>query len=123
MKPVGRWGLSLLLVSACRDKAVEERRADVEDLCAEFCDTRVACVPDGHAGGAVTECERKCVGDPRPLEDTACGEASFAALECLAAVACVDLPDAVTAVGGHPDAACYAELRAQQDACELTPLY
>ncbi len=123
MKPVARWILSLLLVSACRDKPVEERRAEVVDLCAEFCDTRVACVPDGHAGGDTVECERKCIGDQRPLEDTACGEASFAALECLAAVACVDLADAVAAVGGHPDAACYAELRAQQDACDLTPLY
>ena len=76
---------------------------------------------DGYAGDAVRECERKCVGDQRPLEDSACGESSFAALECLAAVACEDLAAAVSAV--DPDAACYAEVRAQQDACDFTPLY
>jgi len=116
-----QWLAALLLVTACRDQSVEARRADVEALCAEFCDQRIMCVPDGYAGGAVRECERKCVGDERPLEDSSCGEASFAALECLAVVACEDLTSAVSVV--DPDAACYAEVREQQDACDLTPLY
>ena len=116
-----RWVVGLLLVAACRDQPVEARRAGVETMCAQFCETRIACVGDGYANGNVRECERKCIGDERPLEDNACGEASFAALECLTAVACEDLATAIAAV--DPDAACYAELRAQQDDCDLTPLY
>ncbi len=112
-----------LLLLACRDRPVEERRAEVEQLCSELCPRRIACVNDGYAGDDTKECQRKCVGDQRPLEDSACGESSLAALECLASVACEDLADAVAANAGHADAACFAELRAQQDDCDFTPLY
>ena len=115
--------VSLVLLAGCRDAPVEERRAEVESLCATFCKSRVACVDDGYAGDDVKECERKCIGDARPLEDSACGEASLTALQCLAEVACEDLAAAVSATAGHPEAACYAELRAQQDDCDFTPLY
>ncbi|HEY0138702.1 MAG TPA: hypothetical protein VGB85_31675 [Nannocystis sp.] len=117
-----RWFVAVLvLLAGCRDQPVEARRAEVETMCAQFCEDRIACVADGYATGSVQECERKCLGDERPLEDNACGEASFAALECLTAVACEDLAMAVAAV--DPDAACFAELRAQQDECDFTPLY
>jgi hypothetical protein len=117
-----RWAALLLVVAAgCRDQPVEARRAEVTTMCAQFCENRVACVADGYAIGSAKECERKCLGDDRPLEDNACGEASFTALECLTAVACEDLAMAVAAV--DPDAACYAELREQQDVCDFTPLY
>lgn len=119
---VGCGALALLLV-ACRERPVEERRAEVVALCADFCQRRIACVNDGFAGDDIKECQRKCVGDTRPLEDNACGEASLVALECLTAVACEDLSAAVSATAGRRDAACYAELRAQQDDCDLTPLY
>ncbi len=113
--------LSFALLLACRPRPVEERRAEVEDLCAEFCPQRVECVPDGYAQGDVEECERKCLGDERPLEDSACGEASLAALECLAATSCEALPAAIA--GAAADAECHAELREQQDRCDFTPLY
>lgn len=110
----------LLVLAACRDQPLAERRAEVEELCATYCPLRIECVADGYAGGSVDECERKCVADDRPLEDSSCGEASLAALQCLAAVACDDLPAAVAGAGS---AACYAELREQQDRCDLTPIY
>jgi hypothetical protein len=115
--------LPLLLLVACRDRPVEERRAEVEELCATYCPTRVECVADGFAGGSVRECERKCVADERPLEDSGCGEASLAALQCLAEVACEDLEAAVAGVAGAGETACYAELREQQDRCDSTPIY
>lgn len=115
--------VALLALAGCRDGLVESRRADVEVLCAEFCPRRVACVPDGYAEGNPAECERKCREDERPLEDSACGEASYAALECLASVECENLAEAVHGVAGAGDSACFADLREQQDACDFTPLY
>ena len=115
--------LICLVLSGCRDGLVEERRADVEVLCADFCPRRVSCVPDGYAEGDPAECERKCRQDQRPLEEGACGDASLMALECLNAVACADLPAAIAGVAGAGDAPCYAALRGQQDRCDFTPLY
>ena len=115
--------ISALVLAGCRDGLVDSRRADVELLCAEFCPRRVTCVPDGYAEGTPAECERKCREDERPLEDSACGEASYAALECLVKVDCAELAAAVSGVAGGGDAPCFADLREQQDACDLTPLY
>jgi len=112
-----------LLLAACRDQPLESRRATVEEICADYCPRRVTCVPDGYAEGDAAECERKCRADERPLEDSACGEASLAALECLNAVACDDLAAAVAGIAGPGDTACFTELREQQDRCDLTPQY
>lgn len=113
----------VLIFVGCRDGLVESRRADVEHLCAEFCPRRVECVADGYAEGDPAECERKCRQDERPLEDSACGEASLAALECLTSQSCEDLPAAISAIASDGDAPCFDQLRDQQDACDLTPLY
>jgi hypothetical protein len=110
-----------LLAGACRDQPVAERRAEVAELCATYCPQRIDCVADGFAGGSVRECERKCIADERPLEDSACGEASLTALQCLTEVACEDLAAAVA--GTTSESACYAEVREQHDRCDLTPLY
>lgn len=112
-----------LLLASCRDGLVEDQRAHVEELCADFCPRRVTCVADGYAEGDAAECERKCRQDERALEEGACGEASLAALECLSEVACEELPAAISGVAGAGDAPCYAELREQQDRCDFTPLY
>lgn len=114
---------SAALLLACRDQPLESRRADVEELCADYCPRRVTCVADGYAEGDPAECERKCRADERPLEDSACGEASLAALECLSAVACDELAAAIAGIAGPGDTACFAELREQQDRCDLTPQY
>ena len=113
-----RFALALILLAGCRDRPVEARRADVEALCADFCAQRVDCVPDQFAGGSADECERKCLADDRPLEDSSCGEAAMVALECLAGLTCEELGPAVA---GQRDAACEAEQREQQDRCDLTP--
>ncbi len=115
-----RLALLALLLAACRDRPVEARRAEVQELCASFCEQRSSCVMDNFAGGSASECERKCLADDRPLEDSSCGEAALIALECLASVACEDL---AAAVAGERDAACYAEQREQQDRCDLSPQY
>lgn len=109
----------LLALAACRDRPVESRRDEVEALCDEFCPQRVDCVRDGWADNDVDDCVALCAADERLLEDNACGEASLAALECLAATACADLPAAVRASAGDGSAPCYAELRAQRDRCDL----
>jgi hypothetical protein len=69
---------------ACRPAPVEERREQLAQLCAEYCPLRVECVDDGWAKGEVSICTRMCVDEERYLFAGACGEASFALLECMA---------------------------------------
>jgi hypothetical protein len=75
----------------------------LRDLCAAYCPDRVACVDDGFLGGDVDACVERCAGEERYLEDNACGEAAFAALECLAGLACAELPVAVRAVASNTE--------------------
>lgn len=113
----------LLALAACRDKPLEDRRAEVEALCDDYCPRRVACVADNWADGDEDTCLRLCKGDDRLLEDNVCGEAAFASLECLAAATCEDLPAAVRAAVGDGDAPCSDEQQALRDDCSFTFYY
>lgn len=124
MKRLASLSLLTLSLAACRAGAAEERAPQLRDLCEAFCPQRVACVADGFRGGDVELCVDLCVHDERYLEDNACGEASFALLECLAATACAELPAAVRGVVSDGEsAACYAENREEQDLCDFEPRF
>lgn len=116
--------LATLLLTACRHDLDGERAPMLRELCEAYCPDRIACVDDGFVGGDVDTCVERCSGEERFLEDNACGEASFAALECLAGLRCDELPTAVRAAASNTETiACRAELLAEQDACDFTPLY
>lgn len=114
----------LTVVLACRPGLDSDRAPMLRDLCAAYCPDRVACVDDGFLAGDVDSCVERCSGEERFLEDNACGEAAFAALECLAGLTCAELPVAVRAVTSNTESiGCRAELLAERDACDFTPLY
>lgn len=116
--------ISTLLLAACRQDLDGERAPMLRDLCAAYCPDRIACVDDGLLLGDVDTCVERCAGEERYLEDNACGEAAFAALECLAGLACADLPAAVHSVASSDEGlACRAELLQEQEVCDFTPLY
>ena len=113
-----------MLLGACRHGLDSGRAPMLRELCEAYCPDRIACVDDGFLGGDVDECVERCAGEERYLEDNACGEAAFAALECLAGLACVELPVAVRGVASNnEEIGCRAELLAAQDSCDFRPLY
>jgi hypothetical protein len=114
-------GLALALAwLACRPAPVEERREQLAQLCAEYCPLRVECVDDGWAKGEVSICTRMCVDEERYLFAGACGEASFALLECMATLTCAELPAAVAGLASSDeDSGCRAEQVAQRDECSF----
>jgi len=113
-----------LLLGACREGLDTGRVAELRELCATYCPERVACVDDNFFAGDVDKCVERCEDEERFLEDNACGEASFAALACLAGLACAELPAAVDAVARADEGAgCRAELLAQQERCDFRPRY
>lgn len=115
---------TLLLLTACREGVDSERAPMLRELCESYCPDRVACVDDGFLGGDVDTCVERCTGEERFLEDNACGEAAFAALECLAGLRCDQLPTAVRAVASNTETLpCRAELVKEQDVCDFTPRY
>lgn len=107
------------LFVACRPGLDEERREDLESLCASYCPDRIACVGDGWAKDDVDVCTQMCVREERYLIKNECGEASFAVLECMASLACEALPAAVVGLAGDGSAACHDEQAAQREACSL----
>lgn len=116
--------ITTLLLTACRYDLDGERALMLSELCESYCPDRIACVDDGLYKGDVDTCIERCAGEERMLEDNACGEASFAALECLAGLRCDQLPTAVRAVASNTETiACRAELLKQQDSCDFTPRY
>ena len=113
-----------LMFGACRQGLDSERAPMLRDLCETYCPDRIACVDDGFLEGDVDTCVERCAGEERFLEPNACGEASFAALECLAGLACSELPAAVRTVASNDESVgCHAELLAEQDRCDFTPRY
>lgn len=113
-----------LLLSACRHDLDSDRASNLRELCETYCPERVACVDDGFVGGDVDTCVERCADEERFLEANACGEASFAALDCLAALDCVELPAAVQAAASNDaSVGCRAELLEEQKLCDFTPRY
>ncbi|MBA3549401.1 MAG: hypothetical protein H0T76_23245 [Nannocystis sp.] len=113
-----------LLLAACRHDLDAARAPLLRELCEGYCPDRVACVADGFFGGEVDTCVERCVGEERFLEDNACGEASFATLECLAALECAELPAAVQAAASSDESVgCRAELLEEQRVCDFRPRY
>ena len=113
-----------LLLSACRQDLDSERAPMLRELCASYCPDRIACVDDGFVGGDVDTCVERCADDERFLEANTCGEASFAALECLAGLDCAELPAAVQAAASNDESVgCRAELLEEQKLCDFTPRY
>ncbi len=113
-----------LLLSACRHDLDSDRAANLRELCESYCPDRIACVDDGFVGGDVDTCVARCTDDERFLEANACGEASFAALDCLAALECAELPAAVQAAASNDESVgCRAELLEEQQLCDFTPRY
>ena len=80
----------------CEEPAVEpDLRDHIAGLCQEFCPLRIACVKDGWAGGDVKACVRECA-DLRLYERWGAPSAALIGqLECLAGLACEELPAAV----------------------------
>ncbi len=114
---------SLLLV-ACRYEPDADRAPMLRELCAAYCPDRIACVDDGFLAGDVDVCVERCANDKRYLEDSACGEASFASIECLAGLTCGELPAAVRAAASNTESIpCRAELLEEKDVCDFKPLY
>jgi hypothetical protein len=109
----------LLACAACRPGTDAERAAELRGLCEDYCPRRIECVADGWAKGDVEVCTRMCVNEERYALATACGEASFALLECMAAVACEDLPAAVAGLVSDGTADCFEEQEAQREACSF----
>ena len=116
--------IATLLLTACRYDLDGERAPMLRELCESYCPDRIACVDDNFDDGDVDACIERCAGEERLLEDNPCGEASFAALECLAGLRCDQLPTAVRAAASNTETiACRAELLKQQDSCDFKPRY
>jgi hypothetical protein len=116
--------ISTLLLLACRHELAEDRAPMLHELCVAYCPDRIACVDDGFLAGDVDACVDRCSHEERFLEDDSCGEASFAALECLAGLGCGELPTAVRAAASNTETIpCRAELLKEQDLCDFKPLY
>lgn len=113
-----------LLLAACRHELDAERARMLPELCADYCPRRIDCVDDGFLEGDVDVCVERCSDEERYLEDNACGEAAFAALECLAGISCAELPIAVRSVASNTESiACRAELLKEQEICDFKPRY
>lgn len=112
-----RWGLVLLLGAGCRIGSDAERAAEVQGLCEDYCARRVECVADGWAKGDALLCTQMCASEERYALANECGEASYAALECMSALTCEELPAAVAGLAGDGTAACHEEQAAQREAC------
>jgi len=116
--------ISTLLLAACRHDLDADRAPMLRELCAAYCPDRIACVDDGFLAGDVDTCVERCADEERFLEDNACGEASFAALECLAGLACAELPAAVHGAASRDESiGCRAELLEEQEICDFKPLH
>jgi len=110
--------LIVMLCAACRPGLVEERRADLQMLCEDYCPRRVDCVDDGWAKHDVEACTRMCEDEERYLLDNACGTAAYALLECMAALTCEELPLAVDGLASNGrTAGCYDEQVEQRERC------
>jgi len=113
-----RWICILLVGAACRTGTVAERSEMLPELCEDYCPRRVECVADGWASDDVAVCTRLCTGEERYVLDNECGAASFALLECMAALTCEELPGAAVALANGDEAAgCYAEQAEQRERC------
>jgi hypothetical protein len=107
-----------MLAAACRPGAVAERSEMLPALCEDYCPRRVTCVGDGFAKNDALVCTQMCVREERYVSAGACGEASFALLECMAALTCEELPLAVDALAqGDESVSCYAEQVDQRELC------
>lgn len=110
--------LFVVLIGGCRTGAVAERSEMLPGLCEDYCSRRVTCVDDGFAKNDVEICDRMCASEERYVLANACGEASFALLECMTALTCEELPLAVDAlVQGDETLPCYAEQVDQRELC------
>jgi hypothetical protein len=105
--------------AACRHRHGRGAQRDAAGLCEDYCPRRVTCVGDGFANERRRWCARAmCVRRGALRAGNACGEASFALLECMAALTCEELPLAVDALAqGDEAAGCYAEQVEQRELC------
>lgn len=113
------WALAAGL-AACRPGSVAERAAALPELCEDYCAQRVMCVADGWAKNDAQVCRQMCANEERYAMPGACGEASFALLECMAALTCEELPRAVEGLAqADASVGCYAEQVEQRELCSF----